>query len=63
VPFEQLHYPTNLPTEPLAVNTHWAMKAPPYAIVALSLGMIGVYSARRRKIESEPKESEGRGHE
>jgi formate dehydrogenase iron-sulfur subunit len=63
VPFEQLHYPTNLPDEPLAVNTSRAMKAPPYVIVGLSLGMIGVYSARRRKIESEAKEREGSGHE
>jgi len=63
VPFEQLHYPTDLPTESLAVNTSWAMKGLPYVIVALSLGMIGVYSARRRKIESELKESEGSGHE
>jgi hypothetical protein len=47
----------------MAVNTSRAMKAPPYVIVGLSLGMIGVYSARRRKIESEAKESEGSGHE
>jgi hypothetical protein len=39
------------------------MKAPPYVIVALSLGMIGVYSVRRRRIESEAKESEGSSHE
>lgn len=55
VPLEKLGYPADLPDYSPAVYTSTAMKGLPYIIVALSLGMIGVYSARRKKVE----ESEG----
>ena len=59
VPLAKLGYPENLPDVSLAGTTSMAMKGLPYIITALSLGMIGVYTARRNKIESELKESEG----
>jgi len=62
VPLGKLGYPENLPQESLAGTTSTAMKGLPYFITALSLGMIGIYTARRNKIESELKESEGKSN-
>ena len=53
VSFDELRYPVGLPTEALANQTSWAMKGLPYAIVGLLVGMAGVYTARRNKIESQ----------
>ena len=50
VSMDMLGYPADLPTVSLAGTTGWAMKGLPYIITALSLGMIGVYTARRKKI-------------
>ena len=63
VPFDKLHFPTNVGNQSYASYTNWAMKGIPYIIVGLFAGMAGLYSVRRNKIQTAQsgasKESEG----